>query len=184
MEAGAEPDAPTALLPPPWPGLRTAVQELGFEEHLPTLSLQPAGAQCGLEMEMGMGWQGKPCPVLQDPNVHRQGLSLCVHSPLQHWQACCPKYTFPFLPLLSQCPLCLCLVSGCLDPPGLLVHVSQCQVSSGARGLPLLCPGQMDELEMPVCYWLISGCGCPLEQSSWLLPPAPLLFTLWGGLGD
>lgn len=124
-EAGAELDAPAAPCPPPWPGLRTPVgRVLVFEEQLPPPSPQPAGARCGLGTETGTGWKGKPCAVLRDPSVPRQGPSLCVHPPLQHWQARCPKYVLPLLPLLSQCPLCLCLVSGCLDPPRLLVQVS------------------------------------------------------------
>lgn len=41
-----------------------------IEEHLPSLSPQPAGDGNGDEM----GWPKKPCPVLLDPNVHMQGL--------------------------------------------------------------------------------------------------------------
>lgn len=72
-------------------------------------------------MEMGMSWDGPENFVLS------------------HW---IPGYTAgavtasillcsivflnmsPLLPLLSQCPLCLCLVSGCLDALRLLIQVT------------------------------------------------------------
>lgn len=96
-------------------------QVFGFEEHLSPPTPQHAGAQSGLGMEMGMGWDGREKPVLSCgipmESCLWQGPSLCVHSLLQHWQAHCPKHTFPLLPLLSQCPLCLCLAP-CVRVPG------------------------------------------------------------------
>lgn len=55
----------------------------------------------------------------------------------------------PLLHLLRQCPLCLCLVSGCLGLPRLLIQITQHLVGSGTGALPSLHPGQADELEVP-----------------------------------
>ena len=75
--------------------------------------------------EWRWGWDGRENPVLScripvctgrdRPSVSTLLCSIGQHVVLN---------TFPLLPLLSQCPLCLCLVSGCLDPAGLLIQVS------------------------------------------------------------
>lgn len=131
-EAGAELEALTAPPPRLQPGLHVAVgQVFGFEEHLSPPTPQHAGAQSGLGMEMGMGWDGMAgknlsCPVgsLWNPACGRDhpSVSILFCSIGKHIVLNTHSLSFPF----SASALCACalrLVSGCLDPPGLLVRV-------------------------------------------------------------